>query len=225
MAASARTDALGARIPLPAVMCASGVVAVLRARDAAQYLPVVRALAAGGVRSIELTLTTAGAIEELPRLRAALGEQAEFGIGTVTSEADAAAAVDAGAEFIVTPNTDLAVIGLCVRRGVPVIPGGLTPSELFAGWKHGASAVKLFPASTVGPDYLGQLRGPFPGLPVVPSGGVGADDAAAWIDAGAVAVSVGGPLLQDAFRGGDLDALTERARRLVAAVRDRRGAR
>ncbi|MDF2667237.1 MAG: 2-dehydro-3-deoxyphosphogluconate aldolase, partial [Microbacterium sp.] len=99
--------------------------------------------------------------------------------------------------------------------GMPIVPGGLTPTELFASWSAGASAVKVFPAGQVGPGYLKDLRGPFPAIAVVPSGGVDADSAAAWLAAGAVAVSVGGPLLGDAFRGGDLGELRERAERFV----------
>ncbi len=102
---------------------------------------------------------------------------------------------------------------------MPVFPGGLTPTELYRGWSAGASAVKLFPASAVGPGYIGQLLGPFPDIQIVPSGGVGIDDAAGWIAAGAVAVSLGGPLLGDVFTGGDVAALTDRALRLIELVR------
>lgn len=100
--------------------------------------------------------------------------------------------------------------------GVPIVPGGMTPTELFASWSAGASAVKVFPAGQVGPGYLKDLRGPFPDLVAVPSGGVDLAGAEAWLRAGAVAVSVGGPLLGDAFAGGDLSALRERAAAFVA---------
>ncbi|MDQ0925627.1 2-keto-3-deoxy-6-phosphogluconate aldolase [Pseudarthrobacter sp. W1I19] len=107
---------------------------------------------------------------------------------------------------------------VCAARDVPVYPGGLTPTELLAGWNAGATAVKVFPASVVGPGYLAQLRGPFPDLQVIPSGGVGIGEAPAWINAGALAVSMGGPLLQDAFDDGDLDALVLRAQALTEMV-------
>lgn len=110
------------------------------------------------------------------------------------------------------------VVRVAVQSGVPVFPGGLTPTELLAGMQAGATAVKLFPASTVGPGYLGQLRGPFPHMQVIPSGGIGVDDAADWIAAGALAVSLGGPLLRDAFTGGDLAGLTARAGKLSSLV-------
>jgi 2-dehydro-3-deoxyphosphogluconate aldolase / (4S)-4-hydroxy-2-oxoglutarate aldolase len=99
---------------------------------------------------------------------------------------------------------------------VPIVPGGLTPTELFASWSAGAAAVKIFPANQVGPGYLKDLRGPFPGIAAVPSGGVDLLGAKAWLEAGAAAVSVGGPLLGDALRGGDLDALRDRTTAFVA---------
>jgi 2-dehydro-3-deoxyphosphogluconate aldolase / (4S)-4-hydroxy-2-oxoglutarate aldolase len=194
------------------------VVAVLRAAHARDYAPVIEALERGGVRSIELTLSTAGVFEELPVLLEQFGSAVEIGVGTVTSVRDAEAALDRGAAFIVTPTTDPAVVTTCTRRAVPVYPGGLTPTELHTGWRAGATAVKVFPASVVGPGYLAQLRGPFPDLEIVPSGGVGIDDAPAWITAGALAVSLGGPLLGDAFAGGNLADLTARARRVRALV-------
>jgi 2-dehydro-3-deoxyphosphogluconate aldolase/(4S)-4-hydroxy-2-oxoglutarate aldolase len=104
------------------------------------------------------------------------------------------------------------------QRGVAIYPGGLTPTELFDGWAAGATAVKVFPASVVGPGYVSMLRGPFPDIQVVPSGGVDIDEAAAWVKAGALAVSLGGPLLGDAFKGGDLRRLAERATRLRNVV-------
>ena len=213
------------RIPASNTLTTTRVVAVLRARRASDYAPVVDALRRGGVVSIELTLTTPGAIEEVVALRARFGDAVELGVGTVTNTTEAEEAADAGAEFLVTPVTVEQVIRLAVDRGLPVFPGGLTPGELFAGWQAGATAVKVFPASVVGPGYLAMLRGPFPHMKVVPSGGVGIDDAAAWIRAGAVAVSLGGPLLGDAFSGGDLSDLTRRAqqvRRLVDEEGDRR---
>ncbi|MBP3043684.1 bifunctional 4-hydroxy-2-oxoglutarate aldolase/2-dehydro-3-deoxy-phosphogluconate aldolase [Arthrobacter sp. zg-ZUI227] len=172
----------------------------------------------GGVPLANLPRPTPGVFEELPLLHKRFGDTAEFGVGTVTSVDDAERAIDAGASYLVTPATNTAIIEAAVRRGVAIYPGGLTPTELFNGWSAGATAVKVFPASVVGPGYVSALRGPFPNIQVVPSGGVGIDDAVAWVKAGALAVSVGGPLLGDAFDGGDLRRLTDRAVRLRAAV-------
>ncbi|GHG59121.1 2-keto-3-deoxy-phosphogluconate aldolase [Sinomonas cellulolyticus] len=199
----------------------SPVVAVLRARTASEYRPVIEALLEGGVRSIELTLSTGGVFDVLQDLVEGY-QEAEIGVGTITTVEQAREALDQGARFLVTPVTDLAVIELAASRGVPAYPGGLTPTELHAGWAAGASAVKLFPASAVGPGYISQLRGPFPDMQVLPSGGIDLADIDAWISAGAVAVSVGGPLVQDAFAGGDLKDLTARATLASQRARDAR---
>jgi len=201
--------------PTPsAILQKTKAVAVLRARHARDYAPVIGALHQGGVLSIELTLSTPGVWDELPRLQESFGDAVEIGVGTVTTAADAETALDLGAAYIVTPVTDPDIITACVRRGTPVYPGGLTPTELHTSWKQGATAVKIFPASTVGAGYVSQLRGPFPDIQVIPSGGVNIEDVPDWIRAGALAVSLGGPLLGDAFKGGDLHELTARARRV-----------
>ena len=209
--------------PLPSqLLLDTRVVAVMRATHAREYAPVIEALVSGGVVSIELTLSTAGVFEEIAALTERFGADAELGIGTVTSVEQAVAAIDAGAAYLVTPLTDAAIIDTAVSRGVAIYPGGLTPSELFTGWSRGGTAVKVFPASVVGPGYISQLRGPFPDIQVVPSGGIDIENAPDWIRAGALAVSLGGPLLGDAFRGGSLAALTERATRLRGLVDDAR---
>ncbi|KUM36646.1 bifunctional 4-hydroxy-2-oxoglutarate aldolase/2-dehydro-3-deoxy-phosphogluconate aldolase [Arthrobacter sp. EpRS71] len=207
--------------PAPsAILQANPVVAVMRAHHAREYAPVIDALVRGGVRSIELTLSTQGVFEELPRLKAEFGTEAEIGVGTITTVGQARQALDDGADYLVTPAMVTTVVSAAVERGIPVFPGGLTPTELLAGWGAGATAVKLFPASAVGAGYIGQLRGPFPDMRIVPSGGIGIDDAPAWIAAGALAVSLGGPLLRDAFSGGSLTELTARAEKLSRLVAD-----
>ncbi|MEY9776456.1 bifunctional 4-hydroxy-2-oxoglutarate aldolase/2-dehydro-3-deoxy-phosphogluconate aldolase [Arthrobacter sp. MW3 TE3886] len=206
------------RTPLSSVLNETKVVAVLRAAHARDYAPVIEALQRGGVLSIELTLSTPGVFDELPLLKDRFGAGLEIGVGTVTTASEAETALDLGATYIVTPVIDRGVIETCVRRGTPVFPGGLTPTELHAGWKLGATAVKVFPAATVGPGYISQLRGPFPEIQVIPSGGVGIDDVPSWIKAGAVAVSLGGPLLEDAFKDGNLQSLTARAKRVRRLV-------
>lgn len=202
----------------PTVPVAGHVIAVLRTTHASEYLPVIDSLVAGGVRFIELTLTTEGVFDHLAKIRAAFGDAAEIGIGTVTTTEQAKRSFDVGAQFLVTPTMNLDIVHAAVAHGTPIVPGGLTPTELHAGWNAGAAAVKVFPASTVGPDYVGQLHGPFPQMQLIPSGGVSIQDAPRWITAGALAVSLGGPLIGDAFAGGDLAQLTERARRVTELV-------
>ncbi|MBD7995964.1 bifunctional 4-hydroxy-2-oxoglutarate aldolase/2-dehydro-3-deoxy-phosphogluconate aldolase [Arthrobacter sp. Sa2CUA1] len=213
------TDTPSTSRPVPSeLLRAHPVIAVLRAGHASEYAPVVEALIRGGVTSIELTLSTAGVFAEMPALVSRFAGGAEIGVGTITSEDEAEQALDCGAQFLVTPAMSAGVVDAAVRRNVPVFPGGFTPTELLTGWSAGATAVKLFPASVVGKGYLAHLRGPFPGMQVIPSGGVSIEDAPAWIGAGALAVSLGGPLIGDAFAGGSLEALTERARRASALV-------
>lgn len=204
------------RLALPERTEAARLVVVARAPHADAYAPVLDALVAAGIRSIELTLTTPATIERLPELVARYDGLADLGVGTVTDVDEVDAAAAAGARYLVTPVSDPAVVARALAVGVPIVPGGLTPTELHGSWRAGASAVKVFPAGQVTPGYVADLRGPFPGIRVVPSGGVDLEGARAWLRAGAVAVSVGGPLLGDAFRGGDLDALRERAAAFVA---------
>lgn len=206
-----------ARPDLPARTAASRLIVVLRAPDVADYAPVLDALAAAGVTSVELTLTTPGTLEALPRLVGEHGGTLDIGLGTVTRAFELERAAAAGADYAVTPITRTDLLTAALDAGIPLVPGGLTPTELHAGWSGGAAAVKVFPAGQVGPGYVADLSGPFPDLRVIPSGGVDLEASRAWLDAGAVAVSVGGPLLGDALRGGSLRELTARARDFVAA--------
>ena len=210
------------RIPPSPAFTATGVVAVLRAPDVDAYLPVIEALADAGLQCIELTLTTPRTIDRLPWLLERLPAGLDLGVGTVRTEAQAAAALDAGARFLVTPTVQPGVIAAAVRRGVPVYPGAMTPTEVLTDWDAGASVVKVFPASTVGADVVKQLHGPFPEIALMPSGGVGLEAIPTWIGAGAVAVSLGGPLLGDAFAGGHLSALRSRATTALDAVAEAR---
>ncbi|WP_350350622.1 bifunctional 4-hydroxy-2-oxoglutarate aldolase/2-dehydro-3-deoxy-phosphogluconate aldolase [Microbacterium sp. A8/3-1] len=203
------------RVALPQHTVDSRLVVVARAQRAEDYDAVLDVLIDAGIRSVELTLTTPGTFDRMPHLLAQYGAVADLGIGTVTSASDLARAADAGASYLVTPITSPAFVAQATDAGVPIVPGGLTPTELYASWSAGASAVKIFPAGQVGPGYLKDLRGPFPDLVAVPSGGVDLAGASAWLAAGALAVSVGGPLLGDAFAGGDLVALRDRAQAFV----------
>lgn len=203
------------RVALPTRSVEARLIVVARAQRAEDYDAVLDVLIDAGIRSVELTLTTPGTFDRLPQLLGQYDGVADLGVGTVTTATDLSHAVDAGARYLVTPITSAAFVQQATDAGVPIVPGGLTPTELFASWAAGASAVKIFPAGQVGPGYLKDLRGPFPDLVAVPSGGVDLAGAAAWLQAGAVAVSVGGPLLGDAFSGGDLNALHDRAQAFV----------
>jgi 2-dehydro-3-deoxyphosphogluconate aldolase/(4S)-4-hydroxy-2-oxoglutarate aldolase len=208
------------RPPLGECLIRGRLIAVLRASHISAIAPVCDVLVEEGIVNLELTLTTPGLLGALPGLVDRYAETADVGVGTILTESDAERAVDCGARFLVTPTMSLPVVGLAVQRQVAVLPGGLTPSELAAGWRAGASAVKIFPAETVGAGYLKHLRGPFPDLQAVPSGGVDLDASRKWLAAGAVAVSIGGPLLGDALNGGELGALRDRCRAFCAVVRE-----
>ncbi|MCR2816875.1 bifunctional 4-hydroxy-2-oxoglutarate aldolase/2-dehydro-3-deoxy-phosphogluconate aldolase [Microbacterium jiangjiandongii] len=204
------------RVALPARTAESRLIVVARAERAEDYAPVLDVLIDAGIRSVELTLTTPGTLDHLPDLLRRYEGAVDLGVGTVTNGDELARAVDAGASYLVTPITTAALVTQATAAGVPIVPGGLTPTELFTSWSAGASAVKIFPAGQVGASYLKDLRGPFPDIVAVPSGGIDLAEADAWLTAGAAAVSVGGPLLGDAFRGGDLRALRDRAAAFVA---------
>ena len=199
----------------------SGVIAVVRAPEAARLRAVAHALAAGGVGAVEITLTTPGAIAMI----ADLARDDELGgcvvgAGTVLDEAAVRAVIDAGARFVVSPTLDQAVIRACRERAVPCMPGAFTPTEILEASRAGASLVKLFPAASLGPSFIRDVLAPLPFLRLVPSGGVTLENAAEWIRAGAAAVSVGGALLRAALLGHESAAeLTARARLLVTQVR------
>src|SRR5690606_35254547 len=197
---------------------AARLIVVIRGTRADQYAPVLETLAGAGIRSVELTLSTPGTLDELPAQLESFGERLDIGVGTVTDPEELRLAAERGAHYIVTPITRADLLEAAADAGIPIVPGGLTPSELHAGWAAGAAAVKVFPASVVGPGYVKDLRGPFPGIRVIPAGGVDLEAAQAWLRAGADAVSVGGPLLGDALSGGSLEALAERAAQFVAVT-------
>ena len=199
---------------------ASGVIAVVRLPESADLRGVAAALAAGGVTAVEITLTTPGALEVIaglasdPELKGCL-----IGAGTVLDVKAARDVIARGARFVVSPALDRFVVRYCRDHHVPCLPGAFSPTELLEAWRAGATAVKLFPASTVGPRYLQEVLAPLPVLRVVPSGGVTRENAGEWIQAGAAAVSVGGALVTAALvREAAWPELTRRARALVDAV-------
>ena len=204
-----------ARPAIPAPILETRVVAIGRNLPEAALSDVAAALVAGGIRAFELTLTTDGALDGIAALRRAWPEDRLLvGAGTVLDEAHAARAVEAGARFLVTPHLDPALIGWAAARGIACFPGAFTPTEVLAAWRAGAAAVKLFPASAAGPSFVREMRGPLPQIPLVPTGGITADNAPAFIAAGAVAVGVGGWLTG----GGDPALVRDRAAALIRAV-------
>jgi 2-dehydro-3-deoxyphosphogluconate aldolase/(4S)-4-hydroxy-2-oxoglutarate aldolase len=213
---------------LPEAITGPGVVAVARRIPAEAVLAIAAALLAGGIRALELTLDAPEDDALRAIERAAAGDGAEgsstgagegltIGAGTVRSLEAARRAVDAGASFLVSPHLDARIVAWASGRGIPVLSGAMTPTEVLAGWMAGAAAVKVFPASAVGPGFIRELRGPFPDIPLQPTGGVTVENAADYIRAGAVAVGMGSWLF-----AGDRDEISPRAAAAVAAVRDGR---
>lgn len=200
-----------------------GVVAVLRAPSAEHFGAVAAVLVDAGIRALEVTLTSRGALESLASLTREVPPGVRVGAGSVMDRDDAKACVDAGAAFLVSPVFDADVLTVGLAAGVPTYPGALTPTEVVTASRAGAPAVKIFPASSVGPRYIKDLHGPLPGVRLMPTGGIAIDDIGAWLAAGAMAVGLGGPLLGDAGNGGSLQSLRDRATRAVDAVATARG--
>ena len=197
---------------------AGGVVAILRGRSASHLDAVLDVLVGAGIRSLEITMTTPHALLAVRRAVDRYGAAATIGAGTVRTIFDLDAAVDAGAAFLVSPHTDPLLAARARELGVAYLPGAFTPTEIVAAMAVGATAVKLFPARLGGPRYLRDIREPLPDVPIVPTGGVSAENAAEWFAAGAVAVGVGGTLIGDALSGGSRSALRDRALAVVAAA-------
>jgi 2-dehydro-3-deoxyphosphogluconate aldolase/(4S)-4-hydroxy-2-oxoglutarate aldolase len=169
------------------------VIAVVRAGEAETAVRTSEALIEGGIQAIELTFTTPGVERALAGL-ARRHPDALIGAGTVTEEAQIVAATDAGASFLVSPGSPPELVEAMVETGRTVIAGCLTPTEIMGALSAGAHAVKVFPADAVGPGYLAALLGPFPQLKVIPTGGIGPADVDRWLEAGAIAVGIGGAL-------------------------------
>ena len=206
--------------PLVERLARERLIAILRAPDADRFVAVASALYDAGWRGIEVTLTTNGALEAIGALREALPDDAWVGAGTVMSSAEVQAVHAAGAQFAVSPVLDDGSVAAADRLGLPFVPGALTPTEIVAAWRAGCPAVKVSPVVSVGgPAYLAQVGAFLPGIPLLPTGGVRPADVPAYLQAGALGVGLGGPLLGDALTpGGDLAALTRRAADVVAAL-------
>jgi 2-dehydro-3-deoxyphosphogluconate aldolase/(4S)-4-hydroxy-2-oxoglutarate aldolase len=199
------------------------IIAVVRLDDYNRAVDAARALAAGGVTVLEFTLTGHGAIEALSATRKALGDAVCVGVGTVLRSEDAEAAIDAGAEFMVTPALRRQVIATCVKRQTLVVCGGFSPTELLEAYEAGSELVKVFPAQLGGPRFIKDVLAPMPFLKLVPTGGVSPENAREYLNAGAVAVGIGGNLVSNRLvKTGGFDQITSTARACVEAVHAKR---
>jgi len=195
------------------------IAAVVRSDDTAKAIGAVQACIDGGVKAIEITFTVPEPIKTISAVKQQFGDSVLLGAGTVLSVQDAKAAIDAGAMFIVSPITDLEVVKFCNANDIAVMPGAMTPTEIYNAWRNGADWVKVFPASQFGPAYFKALKAPLPKIPIMPTGGVSAANAGEWLAAGAEALAVGGELVdKKALKEGKFDVITKNARDLMAAV-------
>ena len=204
------------RPPLPPQVTQGRIVAIGRKLAPALVDGVGEALLAAGIGCFEITLNEpeAEALGSIAALARRFSGRLVIGAGTVMSIPAARRAMDAGATFLVSPHTDEALVAWAAGHGVPVFPGALTPTEIVRAWNAGAAGVKLFPASAVGPSFIREIRGPLPGIPIVPTGGISVDNVGDFIRAGAVAVGLGSWLIGD----GSPDGVRERGLRVRAAI-------
>jgi 2-dehydro-3-deoxyphosphogluconate aldolase/(4S)-4-hydroxy-2-oxoglutarate aldolase len=198
----------------------AGVVAVIRLREPEKLRAVIKAIARGGVRALEVTMTVPGAVALIRGLAPTLPEGFILGAGTVLDADTAERVIEAGAQFVVSPVFRRSIIEVCHRHDVPVMPGCFTPTEILDAWDAGADIVKIFPATALGPTFFRDVRGPLPHVKLMPTGGVTIENAGSWIRAGAVAIGVGTALLDTkAISLGDYGALRANAEGFVRSVR------
>jgi 2-dehydro-3-deoxyphosphogluconate aldolase/(4S)-4-hydroxy-2-oxoglutarate aldolase len=210
------------RISLQSIVGEAPIIAIVR-RPKVDPVRCIEHLFQNGIRLIEITMDTPAAVEVLESQRSRVPANALLGAGTVTDMARAEAALAAGASFIVTPNIDLDVIRTVRAHGIPVMPGALSPTEIWTAMKAGADFVKVFPANAVGPGYFRELRGPFEKIPFTASGGVNLENASEFIKFGVDALGLGGALIPKT--NDEFDRCAEMAQRLLEVARNARASR
>jgi 2-dehydro-3-deoxyphosphogluconate aldolase / (4S)-4-hydroxy-2-oxoglutarate aldolase len=200
-----------------------GIIAIVRAQQAAQVVPLFEALIAGGIRAIEITMTTPNALAAIREARDKIGERALIGVGTVLEADTCRAAITAGAEFVVTPICRTELVAIAHTAGCPIMLGAYTPTEAQLAHEAGADFIKIFPADTLGPGYIKALRAPLPHLRIVPTGGVDLQNVADFLKAGCAALGVGSSLVSaKILQAADWHELTRRASSFVNAARQAR---
>jgi 2-dehydro-3-deoxyphosphogluconate aldolase / (4S)-4-hydroxy-2-oxoglutarate aldolase len=197
----------------------SGIIAVIRLNDLSSAVALSEALLAGGVQNLEFTYTNRDAGKAIDQVRAAVGDRARVGAGSVLDAETARAAILSGAEFVVTPTLRPQTIEMCRRYSIPTVIGAFSPTEILTAWENGADFIKVNPASIAGPGYFKDVLGPLPQVKLIPSGGVTLDTAPLFLQAGAAALAVGGNLVRRAsVQAGDWDAIRESALQWVNLV-------
>lgn len=201
-------------------LLASKVIAVIRMTDAVRLAKVAAALRKGGISALEVTMTVPGAVEIIRAMARDKKPGTLVGAGTVLDAGTASDVIAAGADFVVSPVTDRDMIQACREAEVLVAPGAFTPTEILGAWRAGADIVKVFPATSLGPQFFRDIRGPLPQVRLMPTGGVTLENAREFLAAGACCVGIGTALLdKKAIEAGDWKALTARAAALVESLR------
>jgi 2-dehydro-3-deoxyphosphogluconate aldolase/(4S)-4-hydroxy-2-oxoglutarate aldolase len=201
-----------------------GIIAILRSDTGSKLVDASKALVAGGVIAVEVTMTTPNALNTIRDTTRALGAEIVMGAGSVLDAETCRSALFAGAQYIVTPAVRPDVITMCHRYGVPVICGAMTPTEALTAQELGADFIKLFPAETLGPAAVKAFLAPMPMLQIIPTGGVTPENAGEYLEAGAVALGVGSQLVsRDSLENGDWPKITKLAGKYLAAVKKVRG--
>lgn len=201
-----------------------GIVPVVRAASGQQAIQAAEAVCAGGIPIVELTMTVPGAVDVIAQLAKSMSNDVLIGAGTVLDAETARRCLDAGAQFLVSPGTDLPTIQLAKHQNVLIMAGALTPTEVITAWKAGSDFVKIFPCGTVGgAKYIKALKAPLPQVPMVPTGGVNLETAADFLRAGASALGIGGELISaSALKSGNLQIITDSAKQYIAIVKKTR---
>ncbi len=200
----------------------SGIVAIVRTESADKAKRLVGAINAGGIKTIEVTMSVPGALRVIEDLAGfCRNEGVTLGVGSILDPETARAAILVGAEYVVTPALNSEVIRLCNRYQIPVMPGAMSVKEIVEAMEAGADIVKVFPAEILGPQFIKAVMGPLPQAPLMPTGGVRVDNVAEWLTAGAVALGVGGSLTAGA-QTGDYETVTRVARQFAAKIKEAR---
>ena len=201
------------------IILESKIIAVIRMSDSRKLFRVVEAVRQGGIRAVEITMTIPGAIDIIRTMAAERPEGALLGAGTVLDARSADAVIEAGADFVVSPVLDLDMVRTCRTNDRFVAPGAFSPTEILTAWKNGADVVKVFPATSLGPKFFKDIRGPLPHIRLMPTGGVSVQNAKDFIEAGACCVAIGTALLDPrTIELGEWELLTRKARELIDSL-------
>lgn len=201
----------------------TGIVAVIRVNNADELMDTTVALCEGGVKALEITMTSPGALDTITQASARFGENAIIGVGSVLDAETARLAITAGAQFVVSPVLKEEIVRMCKRYNMACIPGAYTPTEILAAWEAGGDVVKVFPATKLGPSFFKDIHGPLPHIKLTPTGGVDLTTAGEFIKAGACFVGVGGALVdKKLIAAKSWSELSTRAAQFIAAVREAR---